>query len=86
MKLKLYHPVGYSIPDHAAKIAKSPEHKQAAERLGLTVGQFHIEVAAELKRLVAEQQAAELAEYEQILGARALTAAIEKAEKAKEAA
>jgi hypothetical protein len=43
------------------------------------------DVAAELKRLVAEQRAQELAEYEQVMGTRALTAAVEKA-KAKQAA
>jgi hypothetical protein len=83
--MKLSHPVSYNVPDHAAKIFRSEEYRKAAWSLGLTVEQFQNDVAAELKPIVAEQQAQELAEYEQVLGTRALTAAVEKA-KAKQAA
>ncbi len=76
--MKLSHPVGYSVADHAAKIFKTPAFLEAAKGAGLTAEQFQMPVAAELKRIVADQRAAELAEYEQTLGGRALTAAIEK--------
>jgi hypothetical protein len=84
--MKLYHPVGYDLANHGVKIARTDDFKAAAKQLGIRAEDFQITVVAELKRLVAEQRAQELAEYEQVLGARALTAAIEKTKKAKEAA
>jgi hypothetical protein len=82
--MKLSHPVSYSVADHAAKIFKTEAYKKAAAELGKTPEQFQNEVAAELKRVVAEEHAKELADFEQVVGTRALTAAVEK-EKAKQA-
>ena len=84
--MKLTHPVGYDLANHGVKIFRTDDFKAAAKQLGIRAEDFQITVVAEIKRLVAEQRAAELAEYEQVLGARALTAAIEKTKKAKEAA
>jgi len=84
--MKLFHPVGYDLAAHGVKMSRTDDFKAAAKQLGIRAEDFQITVVAELKRLVAEQRALELAEYEQVLGARALTAAIEKAEKAKQAA
>jgi hypothetical protein len=83
--MKFSQPVGYSVADNAARIFRSDEYKKAAAGLGLTVEQFQNDVAAELKRVVAEEHAKELADFEQTMGTRALTAAVEKA-KAKQAA
>ena len=83
--MKFSQPVGYSVPDNAARIFRSDEYKKAAASLGLTVEQFQNEVADELKRVVAEEHAKEINDYEQVMATRALTAAVEKA-KAKQAA
>ena len=51
--MKLHHPVGYAIADHAAKIFKTDEFKRAAKNSGLRAQDFQNHVVAELKRLVA---------------------------------
>jgi hypothetical protein len=81
----IHEPKHYDLPNHAAKIFRTEACRKAAWSLGLTVEQFQNEVAAELKRVVAEEHAKELADFEQVMGTRALTAAVEKA-KAKQAA
>ena len=83
--MKLSKPVSYDLPHHAAKIFRTEAYKQAASSLGLTVEQFQNDVAQALKEAVAQEHAKELADYEQIMGERALAAAVEKA-KAKQAA
>jgi hypothetical protein len=79
-------PVDYSVAHHAGRIFRSDEYKKAAASLGLTVEQFQNDVAAELKRLVAEEHAQELVQYESALAPRAIAAAVEKAKAKKEAA
>jgi hypothetical protein len=83
--MKLSHPVSYSVADHAARIFRTEAYKKAAAQFGKTPEQFQNEVAEELKRIVAEEHAKELADFEQAVGTRALAAAVEKA-KAKQAA
>ena len=58
--MKLHHPVGYAIADHAAKIFKTDEFKRAAKEVGLRSEEFQNYVVAELKRIVAAQRAEEL--------------------------
>ena len=77
--MKLSHPVSYSVADHAAKVFRSEAHKKAAAELGRTPEQFQNEVVAELKRVVAEEHAKELADFEQVMATRALAAAVDKA-------
>ena len=86
--LKLHQPHSYSNADHAAKIGRSAAFREEAIKLGVREEDFIITVAAEVKRLTTEQRAQELADYEQIMGVRALTAAIERvqAEQAEQAA
>ena len=76
--MKLHHPVGYAIADHAAKIFKTDEFKRAAKNAGLRAEDFQNHVVAELKRLVAAQRAEELAAYERALELQAVAAAAEK--------
>ena len=76
--MKLHHPVGYAIADHAAKIFKTDEFKRAAKEVGLRNEEFQNHVVAELKRIVAAQRAEELAAYERALEVHAVAAAAEK--------
>jgi len=76
--VKLHHPVGYTVADHAAKIFKTDEFKRAAKAAGLRNEDFQNHVVAELKQIVAAQRAAELASYERALEVRAIAAAAEK--------
>ena len=46
--MKLHHPVGYAIADHAAKIFKTDEFKRAAKNAGLRAEDFQNHVVAEL--------------------------------------
>jgi hypothetical protein len=80
-----HEPKHYNLPDHAAKIFRTEAYKKAAAQLGRTPEQFQTEIVGELKRVVDEERAKELADFEQTMGTRALTAAVEK-EKAKQAA
>jgi hypothetical protein len=79
---QLHHPVHYVLADHAAKIFRSPAYVEAAKTVGISPNEFQKAVAAEFKRLTAEQAAKELLEYEKALGAAAITAAIDKAKAA----
>ena len=83
--MKLSKPVSYDVAHHAAKIFRSEAYKQAASSLGLTVEQFQNDVAQALMEAVAEEHAKELAAFEEVMGERALAAAVEKL-KAKQAA
>jgi hypothetical protein len=83
--VKHHHPTNYSVPAHAAKIAATADFKKVAAGLGVRAEDLYVTVADELQKIVADQRAQELADYEQELGVRAIAAAVEKA-KAKQAA
>src|SRR5262245_7402895 len=80
-----HHPVGYSVADHLARIFRSSEYAEAAKSVGHTVESFQDEVATALKKIIGEQHAQELHEYEAAHGPRAVAAAVEKAKAAKAA-
>jgi hypothetical protein len=73
-----HEPKHYDLPRHAAAIFRMPAFIETAKNADPRPEDFQNNVVAELKRIVAEQRAQELADYEQVLGVRALTAAVEK--------
>jgi hypothetical protein len=79
-----HEPKHYDLPHHVAKLALTDDFKAAARAHGVTPEQLIITLAEEVKAVVTALRAAELAEFENFVGVRALSNLIEKlkAEKA----
>ena len=75
-------PTNYNVANHVAKIAQTPPFSLASQRLGLRPADFEIEVAQDVKRVVAERAEAELAAFEQDVAGEALAATIKRLEAA----
>jgi hypothetical protein len=73
-----HEPKNYDLPNHLAKILRSPEFAAAAKQAEKSHESFQNDVGEALKKVVGELRGAELAEFENHLQAQALTAALAK--------
>jgi len=76
--LKFHRPVNYNVADHAAKIFRGDRFKEAARKVGKSAEAFQLDLIEALKRVVAEEQARELSDFEEVMALRALSLAIDK--------
>jgi hypothetical protein len=81
-----HEPKHYDLPHHVAKLALTEDFKAAARAHGVTPEHLIVALADEVKAVVAQVRAQELAEFENYVGARALSNLIEKLKAQKAAA
>jgi hypothetical protein len=71
-------PSHFDLPHHVAKLALTDDFKSAARAHGVTPEHLIVALADEVKAVVAQVRAQELAEFENFVGTRALSNLIEK--------
>src|SRR5262245_19216669 len=71
-------PHHYDLPNHLARIFDSAEFEAARKEVDKTLHEFRDAVEAELKALTQEQRRDELKNFEELVGAKALSSALEK--------
>jgi len=78
-----HEPKHYDLPSHVAKLASSADFKATAAAHGVTAEHLIIQLADEVKAVVAEARAQQLAEFENYVGLRALSNLVAKLQAAK---
>jgi hypothetical protein len=68
-----HEPKHYDAPNHIAKLALTDDFKAAARAHGVTPEHLIVALADEVKKVVSAVRAQELAEFENFVGARALS-------------
>jgi hypothetical protein len=71
-------PHHYNLADHVRKIAEGPDFRAHAAVLSVTPEVLIVKLADEVKRVIGENRAKGLADFEQHFGIRALSELVEK--------